>query len=78
MITGELSVITGGAGDVVQDLTALECGVKATCVPFSVLLQPYAIYIPGQVLVETSVKRQFRVSWFQRPAKGHTIYLFIQ
>ena len=49
----------------VEDVTALEIETKGECEPLCVLLQPYAIHIPGQVLVETCVKRQFRVSKHQ-------------
>ena len=57
-----------------QDLTALEVEVKGTCEPFSVLLQPYAIYIPGTVLVNTPVKRQFRVSLNLQNFELHIYY----
>ena len=46
----------------VTDLTGLEIAVKGECEPLQVLLQPYAVHIPGQILVETGVKHQFRVS----------------
>ena len=45
----------------VNDMTALEVEVKGECVPLEVIVQPYAVYIPGQVMVETSVKRPLRV-----------------
>ena len=55
-----LNVVLDGAG--IQDLTALQMEVKGQCEDFKVILQPYAIYIPGQILVETPVKKIFRVS----------------
>jgi hypothetical protein len=45
----------------VSDLTCLEIALKGECEPLQVVLQPFAIHIPGQILVETVVKQQFRV-----------------
>ena len=45
-----------------EDVTALEIEVKGECEPLSVILQPYAIHAPGSILVETSMKKPFRVS----------------
>ena len=42
-------------------MTALEIEVKGECEPISVILQPYTIHVPGSILVETSVKKPFRV-----------------
>ena len=47
-------------------MTALEIEVKGECEPISVILQPYAIHVPGSILVETSVKKPFRVIVLQR------------
>ena len=44
-----------------EDVTALELEVKGVCEPLSVMLQPYAIHIPGQLMMQTATKRQFRV-----------------
>ncbi len=42
-------------------MTALQVAVQGRCEAFRVLLQPYAVYIPGTVLVNTPVKRMFMV-----------------
>ena len=47
-----------------EDVTALEMEVKGECEPLSVMLRPYALHIPGQLMVQTAVKRQFMVSKF--------------
>ena len=44
-------------------MTALQIEVKGQCEEFKVMLQPYAVYIPGQILVETPIKRMFRVGF---------------
>ena len=46
----------------IQDMTTLQIEVKGQCEEFKVMLQPYAMYIPGQILIETPMKRMFRVS----------------
>ena len=45
-----------------RDFTALEVEVKGSSIPLNVVLHPYAIYIPGQNLVGTTVKKLFAVS----------------
>lgn len=45
-----------------RDYTALEIEVKGSSIPLNVVLHPYAIYIPGQNLVGTTVKKLFAVS----------------
>jgi hypothetical protein len=45
----------------IEDVTALEFEVKGVCEAISVILQPYAITIPGKTMVETLLKRQFKV-----------------
>lgn len=42
-------------------MTSLQVEVKGRCEDFNVILQPYAVYIPGKILVETSVKKHLRV-----------------
>lgn len=49
------------AEPMVSDLTGLEIALKGECEPLQVVLQPLALHIPGQILVETGVKSQFRV-----------------
>ncbi|ELU16950.1 hypothetical protein CAPTEDRAFT_224255 [Capitella teleta] len=43
------------------DLTGLEISLKGECIPLQVLLQPCIVHIPGQILVETAVKQQFKL-----------------
>jgi len=44
-----------------EDITALEFEAKGVCETLSVVLQPYAITLPGLMMVETLVKTQFKV-----------------
>lgn len=39
-----------------KDLTALEIEVKGESVPLNVVLHPYAVFVPGQYLVGTTLK----------------------
>ena len=55
-----------------EDVTALELEVKGVCEPRSGMLQPYAIHIPGQLMMQTATKRQFRV----RPALAAATFCF--
>ncbi|XP_069130810.1 deleted in lung and esophageal cancer protein 1-like isoform X4 [Argopecten irradians] len=41
-----------------QDLTAMEIEVKGNSVPLNVVLHPYAVYVPGRSLMETTVKKR--------------------
>ncbi|XP_063421465.1 deleted in lung and esophageal cancer protein 1-like isoform X2 [Mytilus trossulus] len=45
-----------------RDYTALEIEVKGSSIPLNVVLHPYAIYIPGQNLVGTTVKKLFAMA----------------
>ncbi|CAH1788302.1 unnamed protein product [Owenia fusiformis] len=45
----------------VEDVTALEVELKGEAEPFNILVQPYAIYIPGKQPVGSSVKRPFKL-----------------
>ncbi|KAK6165505.1 hypothetical protein SNE40_022422 [Patella caerulea] len=45
-----------------KDVTALEVEVKGKCVPLNIVLHPYAIYIPGKLLVGTSIKKIFSMA----------------
>ena len=47
-----------------EDITALEFEAKGVCEALSVVLQPYAITLPGQTMVETLVKTPFRVRFY--------------
>ncbi|XP_078681945.1 deleted in lung and esophageal cancer protein 1-like isoform X2 [Branchiostoma floridae x Branchiostoma belcheri] len=44
-----------------RDVIALEVELKGTCRTFNVLLDPYAIIVPGQLLMSTVVKKHFRM-----------------
>ncbi|KAK2147788.1 hypothetical protein LSH36_535g01010 [Paralvinella palmiformis] len=44
-----------------EDITALEFEAKGVCETLSVVLQPYAITLPGLMMVETLVKTQFKM-----------------
>lgn len=45
-----------------RDYTALEVEVKGSSIPLNVVLHPYAIYIPGQNLVGTTIKKLFAMA----------------
>nr|XP_006817129.1 PREDICTED: LOW QUALITY PROTEIN: deleted in lung and esophageal cancer protein 1-like [Saccoglossus kowalevskii] len=43
----------------VQDMTGLEIEIKGACDPLDVQVKPYAIVVPGKLLVTTTIRRQF-------------------
>ncbi|XP_077978029.1 deleted in lung and esophageal cancer protein 1-like [Glandiceps talaboti] len=43
----------------VKDVTGLEIELKGACDPLNVEVKPYAIFVPGQLLVTTTIRRQF-------------------
>lgn len=45
----------------VDDVIVLEIEVKGSVEPFQVLLEPYALIIPGENYIGTSVKKDFKV-----------------
>ena len=45
----------------VEDVTALEIEVRGACESLKVSLHPFAINIPGQLMVETAVKKKVKV-----------------
>ena len=47
-----------------KDVTALEIEVKGKSVPLNVVLHPYAVYAPGQILVGTTIKKLVTVSTY--------------
>lgn len=53
----------GHTGPVVKDVTAMEIEVKGSTEPYQVLLEPYAIVIPGEVFIFTTIRRQFKVNY---------------
>ena len=55
-------MITDEYINIIVEVLALSVETKGTCQAFSVLLQPYAIHLPGQQRVETAIKKQFRVN----------------
>lgn len=45
----------------VNDMTVLEIEVKGSVEPFQVLLEPYALIIPGENYIGINVKKDFKV-----------------
>ncbi|NXO79413.1 DLEC1 protein, partial [Sitta europaea] len=45
----------------VQDVTALEIEVKGSTEPFHLLLEPYAIFVPGENFIGVNVKKTFKL-----------------
>lgn len=45
----------------VKDVVALEIEVKGSTEPFYLLLEPYAIIIPGENFIGVNVKKTFKV-----------------
>ncbi|XP_021361346.1 deleted in lung and esophageal cancer protein 1-like isoform X1 [Mizuhopecten yessoensis] len=41
-----------------RDLTAMEIEVKGNSVPLNVVLHPYAVFVPGRSLMETTIKKR--------------------
>ncbi|XP_057680093.1 deleted in lung and esophageal cancer protein 1 [Corythoichthys intestinalis] len=48
-------------GSNVTDATVMEIEVKGTTVPFNILLEPYALIIPGEVYIFTTIQRHFKM-----------------
>nr|XP_020458002.1 deleted in lung and esophageal cancer protein 1 isoform X2 [Monopterus albus] len=48
-------------GSNVGDVIVMEIEVKGSTEPYQVLLEPYAIVIPGEVFISTSTHRQFKM-----------------
>uniref|UniRef100_A0A3Q3W7F0 Deleted in lung and esophageal cancer protein 1 Ig-like domain-containing protein n=1 Tax=Mola mola TaxID=94237 RepID=A0A3Q3W7F0_MOLML len=67
----------------VKDVTAMEIEVKGSTEPYQVLLEPYAIVIPGEVFIFTTIHRQFKMwnhsktciffQWERMSGNSHTI-----
>uniref|UniRef100_H2M1B4 DLEC1 cilia and flagella associated protein n=1 Tax=Oryzias latipes TaxID=8090 RepID=H2M1B4_ORYLA len=49
------------APDPVETVIAMEIEVKGSTEPFQILLEPYAIIIPGEIFVCTTTHRQFKM-----------------
>lgn len=52
----------------VDDVIVLEIEVKGSVEPFQVLLEPYALIIPGENYVGVNVKKDFKVGGCPFPA----------
>lgn len=39
----------------------MEIEVKGPMEPYKILLEPYAVVIPGEVFIHTTLRRQFKV-----------------
>lgn len=50
-----------GASHSADDVIVLEIEVKGSVEPFQVLLEPYALIIPGENYIGISVKKDFKV-----------------
>ncbi|XP_053715833.1 deleted in lung and esophageal cancer protein 1 isoform X1 [Synchiropus splendidus] len=48
-------------GSKVNDVIAMEIEVKGSTEPFQILLEPYAVIIPGEHYILTTFRRQFRM-----------------
>lgn len=49
------------AGSKVSDVIVMEIEVKGSTEPYQVLLEPYAVIIPGEIYICTTTHRQFKV-----------------
>lgn len=52
----------------VDDVIVLEIEVKGSVEPFQLLLEPYALIIPGENYVGINVKKDFKVHYGLSPA----------
>lgn len=48
-------------GSKVSDVIVMEIEVKGSTEPYQVLLEPYAVVIPGEIFIFTPTRRQFKV-----------------
>lgn len=48
-------------GSKVSDVIVMDIEVKGSTEPYQVLLEPYAVVIPGELFISTSTRRQFKV-----------------
>lgn len=51
-----------------DDVIVLEIEVKGSVEPFQVLLEPYALIIPGENYIGINVKKNFKVGGCLSPA----------
>lgn len=45
-----------------EDVIALEIEVKGSTEPFQILLEPYAVIIPGEIFIGVNIRKRFKVS----------------
>ncbi|XP_026147588.1 deleted in lung and esophageal cancer protein 1 [Mastacembelus armatus] len=48
-------------GSKVSDVIVMEIEVKGSAEPYQVLLEPYAVVIPGEIFISTTTRRQFKM-----------------
>lgn len=46
----------------VNDVTVLELEVKGSAEPYKILLEPYAVLIPGETYIHNTIRRTFKVA----------------
>ncbi|XP_071341210.1 deleted in lung and esophageal cancer protein 1 [Trachinotus anak] len=49
------------AGSKVSDVIVMEIEVKGSTEPYQILLEPYAVVIPGEIFIYTTTHRQFKM-----------------
>lgn len=59
----------------VDDVIVLEIEVKGSAEPFQVLLEPYALIIPGESYIGITVKKDFKVILSSASLARVTLYL---
>ena len=60
-VSSRSSAASGGSSRGGIDVVGLEVEVKGDCAEYDVALTPYAILVPGEVMVSTSTRQQFQV-----------------
>ena len=60
-VSSRSSAASGGSSRGGIDVVGLEVEVKGDCVEYDVAITPYAILVPGEVMVSTSTRQQFQV-----------------
>lgn len=48
-------------GATAGDVIAMEIEVKGSTEPYQVLLEPYAVIIPGEIFISSTTRRKFKV-----------------
>ncbi|KAL0156773.1 hypothetical protein M9458_048019, partial [Cirrhinus mrigala] len=44
----------------VNDVTILEVEVKGSAEPYKILLEPYAVLIPGETYIHNTIRKRFK------------------